>query len=117
MIEKLEHDANENTLKWRSGKKTVEVSFACKIVFHLLKDETHLLVVELDKASSPDNALILNSDGTKHARIKNPVEGAICFKDGYYVNNDLTLIATLGHLDIAWVIDMEGRVERTYETR
>ena len=80
---------------------------------------TGLLVVEPAGDDAPDTAVILNADGTQRAKVKNPEarDGAICFGDAYYVEDELTLIIYFSSWQMACVIDEEGIVVRTYETR
>lgn len=83
-----------------------------------LKSGNGLLVVEPAGSDAPDMAVILNGDGSLRVRIKNPEarNGAICFGDAYYVEDELTLIICFSSWQLACVIDEDGNVLRTYET-
>ena len=83
----------------------------------LFKSGNGLLVVE--RENYPDNALILNPDGTVRIRVKNPEidGGAKAFADACYVFDELTLIVAFSSRQLACVIDEEGNILRKYETR
>ncbi len=83
------------------------------------KNGTGVLVVEDASNTTPDNAVILNSDGSVKTRIRNPEarNGAIYFGDAYYVNDELTLIVAFSSWQMACVIDEIGNIIRSYETR
>jgi hypothetical protein len=74
------------------------------------------MVIEL--TNRQDNAVILNADGSKYRRIKNPDSQALCFGDVFYRTDELTLISRRRDASMtAVVIDENGDLVRTYETR
>ena len=106
-------------LRWSHDMQLVELLFDSPVKAVLLRRGTGILVVEPAGGHAPDTAIILNPDGTLRARVKNPegINGAICFGDAYYVEDELTLIICFSSWQMACVINEVGEVLRTYETR
>ena len=118
-ISDLTNFAGNKGLRWLHDMQPTERLFGTPVKAVLLKSGTGLLVVEPAGDDAPNTAVILNADGTQRARVKNPEarDGAICFGDAYYVEDELTLIICFSSWQMACVIDEEGTVVRTYETR
>jgi hypothetical protein len=111
---------NDNRgLRWTCDARPIEQLFRNPVKAVALEDSSGLLVVEPASDDAPDNAIIVNCDGSLRTRIKNPEgnNGAICFGDAYYVRSELTLIICFSSWQMACVIDGNGNVVRTYETR
>lgn len=106
-------------LRWSCDARLIEQRFRNPVKAVALEDGSGLLVVEPASNDAPDNAIILNRDGSLRVRIINPEgnNGAICFGDAYYARSELTLIICFSSWQMACVIDGSGEVVRTYETR
>jgi hypothetical protein len=112
--------SNDNReLQWTCDGCPIERVFRNPVKAVALEDGTGLLVVEPASDDAPNNAIIMNCDGSLRTRIKNPEgdNGAVCFGDAYYVQRELTLIICFPSWQMGCVIDENGNVVRTYETR
>lgn len=105
-------------IRWTYRNRPIECVFGSPVKVIPLQNGRGFLVVE-PAGEPPDNAIILNPDGSQRTRVKNPeaANGAICFGDAYYVGNELTLIICFASWQMACVINETGKVIRTYETR
>jgi hypothetical protein len=106
-------------IRWTHNSCRVERLFNSPVKAVAFQVGSCLLVVEPASDDAPDNAIIINGDGSLRTRVKNPEgsKGAICFGDAYYVKDELTLIICFSSWQMACVIDEGGQVIRTYETR
>jgi hypothetical protein len=118
-ISDISYSAGNKAISWVYNMQPVERLFANPVKAVPLKSDTGLLVIEPASSDAPDTAVILNGDGSLRTRVRNPEarDGAICFGDAYYVKDELTLIICFSSWQMACVIDEEGHVVRTYETR
>jgi hypothetical protein len=118
-MRQLTYFANNSGLRWTIDKKSVEKRFSTPVKAVQLNDGSGLLVVEPASDEAPNNAIILNVDGSLRTRIKNPESSnaAICFADAYYVRDELTLVIAFSSWQMGCVIDVDGNVIRTYEMR
>jgi hypothetical protein len=118
-ISDITYYENDRGLRWIHGTRHVERLFPTPVKAVALQDGTGLLVVEPASDDAPNNAIIINCDGSVRTRVNNPEKdnGAICFGDAYYVQDELTLIICFSAWQMACVIDESGNVVRTYESR
>jgi hypothetical protein len=101
---------------WIFSGAVVKKLFNYNIYALLLKSEQKVLVVELNREK--ENAIIYNADGSELKQITNPDTNSTGFGDAYYVNEELTLISRRKDASmLAVVIDENGEIVRTYETR
>ena len=84
----------------------------------LLSDLSGFLIVHSPK-DNPNNAVIVNTDGSERVRICIPSDlcDAICFGDAYYLQNELSLILFAKSWQLCCVIDEHGTIVRRYEMR
>lgn len=75
-----------------------------------MKSGDHLLVVDIASEDGPHNAYILKPDGSIQTRIRNPEagNGAICFCDVFYIEEELSLIVAFGSFQMRCIIDEFG---------
>lgn len=106
-------------LRWSYNSQLIDRVFDSPVKAVPLQSGSGLLVVEPASNDAPNNAIILNGDGSLRTRVKNPEAGtgAICFGDAYYVRDELTLIICFASWQMACVVDEAGKVVRTYEAR
>jgi len=118
-ISDLNYYDSHHGIRWTNGCQTIERVFLNPVKAVAFQDGSGLVVVEPASDDAPNNAIIMNCDGSVRARIKNPEgnDGAICFGDAYYVQEELTLIICFLSWQMACVINENGDVVRTYETR
>ena len=104
---------------WVDGHVHHRVSFEEEIIATPTRDGSGIVVVYQRGYNAPHNAIFINRDDSHRITIKNPEakNGAIAFSDVYYVGNELTLIISFQSWQMACVIDTNGNVIRTYETR
>ena len=116
-IECFECQSNSRTVQWVSSSGgAVSLKFDHDIYALKLRDADRVVVLEL--VAERDNATIHAEDGAVLHRVSNPDPNALCFGDVFYVNDELTLISRRRDASMtACVIDEEGTVLRTYETR
>lgn len=122
MNDKVEHFYSPEAghfVSWMRDGKKVEKNYPYAVCAEKLKGDSGVIIIEPSSKKDPDNAVIYNSDGSMRVRVVNPMkdEGAKCFADVYYVNDELTLIAAGGRVFYACVIDENGNTLRIYETR
>lgn len=115
-ITDFQHPNDSSFVGWVYLNKIIKKSFDSKIIAILLNCQQKVLVIELKK--NKDNATIFNPDGSEFRRIYNPDLQAVCFGDVYYIKDELTLISRRNDASmVAVVIDENGNIVRTYETR
>ena len=112
------HVAGGSSVMWTSHGLSVEKIYGGPISAVALSDGSGVLVIE-PFVDQPDNAVILNEDGSERVRVDNPLgdRGAICFTEAGYEGEALILISRLRGLEMACVIDEEGNNLRQYEIR
>ena len=110
---------DEGVVSWDFDGQSINKTFNGKALALPLKHSAGILVLYFYDGMGPDNAIILNPDGTEKCQVKNPCkdEGAICFEDAYYVGSELTLIVAFKAYQVACVTDYDGNLLKKYETR
>jgi hypothetical protein len=115
-IKAFEHQSRSNFVAWTFGDTVVRKSFTWDVDAVLLRSNQRVLIVECRNFA--DNVLILDSSGAEVTRVRNPYSRALCFSEGYYVLDELTLISRDSFNNmLAVVINEDGEIIRTYETR
>lgn len=119
MIEKFKYFSERKAFSWIENGMRFNFQSENPLVAVVLKSGSGFLVVEPASSKAPHNAMILDSQGYEVARIMNPeaANGAICFSDAYYIHEELTLFIAFSSWQMGCVIDENGVVLRTYESR
>ena len=115
----LKISVDHRVITWTRGQSRHQVSFDWPVMAIPFADGSGIAIVNEKGENAPDNAEIINEDGSSRKTVKNPEakNGAIAFSDVYYVGDELTLIISFQGWQMACVINSSGDVIRTYETR
>lgn len=110
---------NNNTLQWKYNGEPMHKVFDCNIYAECFKDQAAILVVKLSKQYAPNNALLLNADGTEKMIIENPVEHhqMPIFSDVYYEGDDLILTSRTNISQYKCIITSDGNISHVSESR
>lgn len=116
-ISEFENPDDANYVRWRFAGTLIEKRYSRATYAVVLASGTGVAIVE--PYAGPNNAVIVNADGTERVRLINPLtsKGAICFMYPYYVGGELTVMVALPADQFGCVFDEQGRCLRTYETR
>lgn len=115
-IENFTIDEKSRFIRWQFNKKAVQLQFNYKFQVIQLLNLNGIVLIEYN--GSRNNATIYNSDGTIKCKVMNPDFRSLCFYDVCYIGEELTLIMEFkGGIQKSCVIDEDGRIIRTYETR
>lgn len=117
-IEGFTNPDNSKFARWVYGGKIIDISNQGRVIA-LLKKDSRVLIVHIDRAFGRNNAFIYSAGGSVEKKIAIPeaVSEAICFDDAYYDGEDLTLIAASKERRVACVINENGDVVRMHEVR
>lgn len=104
---------------WVFDGKTYSMESSNPLVVVPFQTENKFLVVDPASDEAPHNGIIIDAKGAELNRIINPesTNGAICFSDAYYVNDELTLVIAFSSFQMACVIDKEGGVQKIRGSR
>ncbi len=118
MITNFKQANGNRTVLWEYNGKHISKNYEY-VIYSLNVNNEYVVIVEPDNKFSPDNAVIYNSDGNERVRVTNPFKnkGAICFGDVYYVKNEIALVSITRRANYICIIDIDGNVQRTHETR
>lgn len=118
MIKNFKQENENKTVLWIYNDKQISKDYDY-VIYSLNVHNEYVVIVEPDNKFSPNNAVIYNSDGSERARVSNPFKdkGAICFGDVYYVKDEIALVSITRRANYICIIDVDGNVLRTHETR
>src|SRR5437868_5037269 len=117
-ISKFENPDDSNYARWTYAGKVVEKRYSGTTYAVVLASGSGVAIVE-PHAGDPNNAVIVNADGTERVRLTNPLTSrkAIAFVYPFYEGEDLAFVVALPTVDFACVFDEQGHCLRTHETR
>ncbi|WP_143247558.1 hypothetical protein [Agaribacterium haliotis] len=106
-------------LVWESNGNCYHLTYPYPIFHVVTPEKDRLIVVEPDNEHSPSNAVVVDELGNELARINNPLasKGAICFGDVFYSKNRINLISVCPRTNYRCVVDGNGNILETHETR
>lgn len=115
----FEYTPGGKGFKWETSSGPHEYKSIHPLVAVPLRGGKGFLVVEPSGSDAPHNAIIIDMEGSERRRIENPEakNGAICFSDAYYINEELTLFIAFDSWQMGCVVNDDGRFIRTYEAR
>jgi len=118
MLKNFRSGNDGKSISWDFENQTITKEYSF-VVYSLNINDEYIVVVEPDNEFSPDNAVIFNSNGIERTRIKNPFknDGAICFGDVYFVKGEIALVSITPRAHYLCIIDVDGNILRTHETR
>jgi len=118
-ITNLEYRDERRGFDWVVEGQSYSIESNNPLVVVPFKAVDKMIVVEPASDDAPHNAVIIDSEGQELARVQNPEasNGAICFSDAYYVNEDLTLFIAFSSFQMACVVNSDGKIEKLRETR
>ncbi len=119
MIKNIKTEEGGKKLTWESNEKNYQLVYPYPIYYVVTPEKDKLVIVEPDNEHSPNNAIITDELGNEIIRINNPLSknGAICFGDVYYSKDKINLISVCPRTHYRCIIDVNGKILETHETR